>query len=65
MLDQSAREVLMPTNRETEKNLAAQMLGRLGGRVQSAAQRQASLRNIKKATKVRLAKAKAARKGER
>jgi hypothetical protein len=52
----------MATNRETEKNLAAQMLGRLGGRVQSKAQRAASLRNIKKATKARLAQRKTTRK---
>jgi hypothetical protein len=36
---------------EREKNLAAVMLGRLGGRVRSKAQQAASVRNIAKANR--------------
>ncbi len=44
-----------------EKNLAAVMLGRLGGRVRSEAQRAAALRNVKKATAARRAMKRKAR----
>ena len=40
-----------------QKNLAAVLLGSLGGRVRSKAQREASLRNVKKATAARRAQA--------
>jgi hypothetical protein len=40
---------------ERDKHPGAVMLGRLGGRVQSAAQRAAALRNVKKATAARRA----------
>ena len=48
-----------------EKNLAAVLLGQLGGRVRSKAQQAASLRNVKKATAARRAMGwkKAARRG--
>ena len=37
------------------KNLAAVLLGQLGGRVRSKAQREAAMRNVKKATAARRA----------
>jgi hypothetical protein len=49
----------MAKRERATKNLAAVLLGSLGGRVRSKAQREASLRHIKRATEVRLARQRA------